>query len=210
MSHCFTAIQWILVQSQIWQREVKERLKLHNLYNDHLVIRSELKYLTGAKFARTVICNRSPGSTRPKNSGFMSGPGNKPAKTERFVLLGGSWPGPKPGYLEPFLTLFGRLPILRLWMAATNWHLGYTWSKARSIDALLKLIFRMGQWLCCLLFCQERLPVCLLWIVPTTSPFNYRTYNTENHWRSVNVHFNVRWSHNLLPLIFATLNIWTL
>jgi hypothetical protein len=30
-------------------REVKERLKLHNLHTDHVVIRLELKYLIGAK-----------------------------------------------------------------------------------------------------------------------------------------------------------------
>ena len=43
------ATQRILVGSQIWKREVKERLKLHNLLTDHVVIRSELKYLIGAK-----------------------------------------------------------------------------------------------------------------------------------------------------------------
>ena len=101
----FTVIQWILVQSQIWHREVKERLKLHNLRTDHIVIRSEIKYLIGAKVAGKVIWNR----------GFMSGPGNKPAKTERVGLLGGSWPGPGPsgrfqpgsksGNPEPLLTL---------------------------------------------------------------------------------------------------------
>jgi len=36
----FTASQWILVLSQIWQREVKEQLKLHNLHTDHVMIRS--------------------------------------------------------------------------------------------------------------------------------------------------------------------------
>jgi len=40
---------WILVVSQIWKREVKERLKLHNLHTDHVMIRSELKYLFGSK-----------------------------------------------------------------------------------------------------------------------------------------------------------------
>ena len=43
------ATQRILVESQIWTRKVKERLKLHNLRNDHVVIRSELKYIFGAK-----------------------------------------------------------------------------------------------------------------------------------------------------------------
>jgi len=111
----FTGIRWILVQSQIWQREVKERLKLHNLHTDLIVIRSELKYLIGAKVARTVIWNRGPGSTRPKNCRSMSGPGNKPAKTERVGLLRSSRPGqgpsgrfqprPKPDNPELLLTL---------------------------------------------------------------------------------------------------------
>jgi hypothetical protein len=43
------ATQRILVQSQIWQREVKEPLKLSNLHTDHVTIQSELKYLFGAK-----------------------------------------------------------------------------------------------------------------------------------------------------------------
>ena len=34
----------MLVGSQIWKWEVKERLKLHNLRIEHVVIRSELKY----------------------------------------------------------------------------------------------------------------------------------------------------------------------
>jgi len=45
----FTATQQISVRSQIWQREVKERLKLHNLRIDHVMIQSELNYLIGAK-----------------------------------------------------------------------------------------------------------------------------------------------------------------
>jgi len=43
------ATRRILVRPQIWTREVNERLKLHNLRTDHIVIRSELKYLIGAK-----------------------------------------------------------------------------------------------------------------------------------------------------------------
>jgi len=111
----FTAIWWILVQSQIWQREVKERLKLPNLHTDHIVIRSELKYLSEAEVAGTIIRNRGPGSTRPENGGCMSGPEDKPAKTERVGLIRSSWPGPwpsgqfqsgpKPGNPEPLPTL---------------------------------------------------------------------------------------------------------
>jgi len=42
------ATQRILVRSQMWQREVKEGLKLQNLRTDHVTIRSELRYLIGA------------------------------------------------------------------------------------------------------------------------------------------------------------------
>ena len=69
---------------------MKARLELHNLRTDHVMIRLELKYLIGAKVAETVKWNRGAGTTRPKNRGFMSGPGNNPAKTERFGFLGGS------------------------------------------------------------------------------------------------------------------------
>jgi len=46
-----TAIPRILVGSQIWKRDVKEGLKLHNLRIHHDMIRSELKYLIGGKVA---------------------------------------------------------------------------------------------------------------------------------------------------------------
>ena len=62
----FAAIQRILVQSQIWQQEVKEGLKLHNLHIDHVMIRSEPKYFIGAKVAGTVIWNCGPVPTRPQ------------------------------------------------------------------------------------------------------------------------------------------------
>jgi len=44
-----TVTQRILVQSQLWEREGKEGLKLHNLRTDHVTIRSQLRYLIGAK-----------------------------------------------------------------------------------------------------------------------------------------------------------------
>jgi len=79
----FTAIQWILVRSQIWKREVKERLKLHNLCIHHVMIRWDLRYLIGVKIAGTVRWNHSLGTTRPKNCGFISGPGNNSARTNQ-------------------------------------------------------------------------------------------------------------------------------
>jgi hypothetical protein len=69
-------------------REVKEQVKLDNLRLEHVMIRSELRYLIGAKVAGTVIWNHGLGSTRPKNHGFMSGPGNNPALVTGFGLLG--------------------------------------------------------------------------------------------------------------------------
>jgi len=51
-------------------------------------------------------------------------------------------------------------------------------AQPKIVDALLTLIFRMGQWRYGLLFCHERLPVCWLWIALTTGPFNYPTYKT--------------------------------
>jgi hypothetical protein len=88
MCHYFTATEPISVGSQIWKREVKERLERHNQYNDHVLLQSELKYWIGAKVAGTVKWNRSPGTTQPNNCGFMPGPGNNSGKTERFGLLG--------------------------------------------------------------------------------------------------------------------------
>jgi len=76
---------------------VKEPLILYNLRIDHVMIRSQLIYLNGAKVAGTVIWNRGPGTTRPKNRGFTSGPGNNPAKTKPF----GFWPGLEPNRTEP-------------------------------------------------------------------------------------------------------------
>ena len=62
-------------------------------------------------------------------------------------------------------------------------------AQPKIVDSRLTLIFRMGQWPYGLLFCQERLPVCWLWIAQTTSPFNYPTYKTKICWHSVDAHF---------------------
>jgi hypothetical protein len=69
---------------------VKERLELHNLHTDHIMIPSELKYLIGAKVAGTVNMEPRSGYNPAKTRGFMSGPGNNPAKTARFGFLEGS------------------------------------------------------------------------------------------------------------------------
>jgi len=77
----FTATQRISVGSQFWKREVKDRLKLHNLCIHHVMLRSELKYLIAAKNVGTAKWTSGPVHTWPKNTGFRFGPGNKPAKT---------------------------------------------------------------------------------------------------------------------------------
>jgi hypothetical protein len=53
----------------------------------------------------------------------------------------------------------------------------------------LILSIRMGQWPCCLLLCQGRVPVCSLWSVATRLPYNYHTYKTPNQWCSVVTQF---------------------
>jgi len=47
-----TATQWITVWLQIWNLEVKEGPKLHNLPIDHVMIQSELRYLIAANILR--------------------------------------------------------------------------------------------------------------------------------------------------------------
>jgi len=76
-----TATQQISVGSQFWKRRVKDRLKLHNLGIHHVMIQSELKYLIGAENVGTAKWTRGPVLTRPKDTAFRFGPGNKAAKT---------------------------------------------------------------------------------------------------------------------------------
>jgi len=93
-----TAIQQLLVRSQIWKCEVEERLKLHNLRTDHVMICRDLRYWFEVEVAGTVKWTRSLGTTQPKNPGFMSGPGNNPTKTKRFSFLAGS--GTEPNCVD--------------------------------------------------------------------------------------------------------------
>jgi len=86
----FTAIQRILVRSQIRKREVTGRLTLHNVCIDCVMIPSELRYSIGAKVAGTFRWNCGPSSTRPHYRGFMSGLGNNPAKRTPIGYLDGS------------------------------------------------------------------------------------------------------------------------
>jgi len=56
--------QRILVGSHIRDREVNERVDLHNLHTDHVMIRSELKYLIGGKVVM-LKCQVFRGKTGP-------------------------------------------------------------------------------------------------------------------------------------------------
>jgi len=85
----FTPIQGILVHLQICTWEVEEWLPLDNQCTDHFVIHWDLRYLIVAKVAGTIKWNSSPGTSWPKNSGFMSGPGYNHAKTKRVGFLSG-------------------------------------------------------------------------------------------------------------------------
>jgi len=63
-------------------REVKERLKLHNLRTDHVMIRSELKYLIGAKIVN-LKCRVFGGKTGPMATVRVFGV-VRPVATVRF------------------------------------------------------------------------------------------------------------------------------
>jgi len=85
----FTPSQRILVRLQIWDREVKAAQMLHILRIHHVMKRRDLRHLIGAIVWGNVNWNHSAGTTRPKNCGFMSGPGNNPARTKRVGILAG-------------------------------------------------------------------------------------------------------------------------
>ena len=53
------------------------------------MIRSELKYLIGAKNVGTAKWTRGPVPTQPKNTGFRFGPGIKPTKAQGLGFLAG-------------------------------------------------------------------------------------------------------------------------
>jgi len=59
------------------------------------------------------------------------------------------------------------------------------------VEAPLRLIFRLGQWLCRLLFCWYRLPMHWSHITASISLSNYLTYITKNPWCSVEDQFQV-------------------
>ena len=63
----FTATQRISVRSQIWKRDVQERLILHNLLIYHVPIRLQLKYLFRAEAVGVRTLELSSGSNPAKN-----------------------------------------------------------------------------------------------------------------------------------------------
>jgi len=104
----FRATQRISVGSQIWKSEVKERLELHNLHTYHVMIQSELKYLTTAKVAGTIKWNRGLGTTRPTNEGLCPVQVTPPPRQCRS----GFWPDLEPNQTKPPAKYWttGRLP----------------------------------------------------------------------------------------------------
>ena len=86
----FAVTQRILTGSQNGDQEVKEYATLHLVHIYHIVIRSELRYLMGAKVCSSRQWGPAIWRTHPTNCRFMSGPGNKPARTQHVVYLGGS------------------------------------------------------------------------------------------------------------------------
>jgi hypothetical protein len=74
-------------------QDVKEGLKLDNLHTDHVMIRSELKYLIGAKIV-DFKCRVFGGKTAP----ISYGPGISCGKTHcNGTVSGRTEPGTDPG-----------------------------------------------------------------------------------------------------------------
>jgi len=73
----------------------------------------------------------------------------------------------------------------------------------RIVDALLKIIFRLGMGPCRVLFCPSRLPICWLWIPASKWHPNGLTHKIKNRWHSVDAHFPnvaVTMSISLVPI----------
>ena len=115
ISHYFTAIQQILVWSQIWLRAVNKRLDLHTLNADYVMIWSEVKYLIGGKVGGTVkVESRSGYNPLNKPRVYI------PSRVETCQVKAGwvcarvwiwtesnCWtkPVPRVGFMDPLLIL---------------------------------------------------------------------------------------------------------
>jgi len=76
-----------MIGSQIEEYEVKQHLTLHLVHIYHIVIRSKLRYLIGAKGLSPWEWGSAVWLARAKHRGFISGPGNNPSKTEQVKFL---------------------------------------------------------------------------------------------------------------------------
>jgi len=56
-------------------------------------------------------------------------------------------------------------------------------------DAMLMLIFRIGLWLCCLLFCLWRQRIQRLCYTVIKSLYNFLAHETKNHSHCIDAHF---------------------
>jgi len=76
-------------------------------------------------------------------------------------------------------------------------------AKPNIVDASLTLIFMMGQGACRFILVLQRRPILHLWQPATIHNSDYRWCNTKNRWHSIDVHFNVLSSQNLLTAIIV-------
>jgi hypothetical protein len=74
-------------------------------------------------------------------------------------------------------------------------------AKPKIVDTLLMLIFMMEQGACRFLFVLQRWPILHVWQPATSHDSEYKWFKTNNRWWSVDAHFNVLSSQNLLTLI---------
>jgi len=69
-------------------------------------------------------------------------------------------------------------------------HIVISWlTGPKIIEALLTIIFKMGQGVSCFVFWLWRVAKLTLCVFVTKSHFNFPTYRTKNCWRSVDAHF---------------------
>jgi len=77
--------------------QVKDLINRDNLNTDHVTVRSELTYLTGAKAVGTVNLEPRFGSNPAENPRFCVRSGKQPAKTKVVPVF---WPGLEPNQAE--------------------------------------------------------------------------------------------------------------
>ena len=113
--HYFTTTPRISVGLHIWMQEVKERLNMNNFHIDHVMVRSKLKYLIGAKAVGTEYLKPRSGSIPAKYPWFYSWSGLQSHQDKADRVFGRVWnqtglnrwsnPGPLADYPDPLLTL---------------------------------------------------------------------------------------------------------